>query len=244
MGQLERAAAQLREEATEKAAGTDQFRYVFSAIGDHPFLRNQRRFAGESVLQQDSPHLGEVTVELIGAELRALSSADMAMRWRELTGAVPDALEVGFTSSLMSAGEDINVFNIDPDALEAGRKWLAKPESVKTPEEAGAALFARILLGEDPRGSEAVSRLADLCLKNPPAWGPRAKPEYWHFASLGIFQVGGSRWRAWNKAMKFAILDSQRPDGSWNGEVRATALLSLCLQVYYRYDRWGFIRRG
>ena len=54
-------------------------------------------------------HLGEVNIELAESEHRALSSQELAERWRELTGPIPDATELSFTSSLFSAGEAINI---------------------------------------------------------------------------------------------------------------------------------------
>ena len=56
-----------------------------------------------------SANLGEVTIELLPTEQRSVSSVVIADRWRELTGQVPDALELAFTSSLFSAGADIDV---------------------------------------------------------------------------------------------------------------------------------------
>jgi len=74
---------------------------------------------------------------------------------------------------------------------------------------------------------------------------------YWYYGSYAMFQMGGNRyWEPWNKAMKAAVVDSQVRDGhakgSWDpigpwggvgGRVYATALMTLCLQVYYRYPR-------
>ena len=63
-----------------------------------------------------------------------------------------------------------------------------------------------------------------------------------------MFQMGGQRWKAWNAAMKPAVLDWQREKGtlrgSWDadgpldetrGRVYRTALMTLCLEVYFRY---------
>ncbi len=68
-----------------------------------------------------------------------------------------------------------------------------------------------------------------------------------------MFQVGGTHWDRWNAAMKTAILDSQQLDGeycatkgSWEpidpwgpdgGRVYSTAMMALCMEVYYRYER-------
>jgi hypothetical protein len=50
-----------------------------------------------------------VTIELAPAEERSMSSTEMANRWRDLTGPLPDALEQSYTASLFRAGEDVNV---------------------------------------------------------------------------------------------------------------------------------------
>jgi multidrug efflux pump subunit AcrB len=54
-------------------------------------------------------HLGEVNVELAVSEDRLVSSMEIAERWRELTGEIPDAVKLDFSSSLMSTGDDINI---------------------------------------------------------------------------------------------------------------------------------------
>jgi hypothetical protein len=73
---------------------------------------------------------------------------------------------------------------------------------------------------------------------------------YWYYGSYAMFQMGGRHWKAWNKAMKTAVLDSQRQDGahlgSWDpvgpwgmkgGRVYSTASMVLCLEVYFRYGK-------
>jgi len=84
---------------------------------------------------------------------------------------------------------------------------------------------------------------------------------YWYYASLALYQVGGSTWERWEKPMTQALLNSQRglrPDekgesaasldefGSWDpidawgsagGRVYATAINCLTMQVWERYER-------
>jgi len=48
-------------------------------------------------------------VELVPSERRSISGVEMVSRWRDYTPAIPDALEMSFSSSIFSAGEDINV---------------------------------------------------------------------------------------------------------------------------------------
>lgn len=137
---------------------------------------------------------------------------------------------------------------VDPDAFEGTRLLLDKRGGSLTPTEQAAALFARILLGEDPRTS--LKALADAVLANRPAWreGEPVPLDLWYFGTLAMFQVGGTRWREWNAAMVDAIEKRQRgkdsadlagtwPLGGRPPVVGEQAKLEMCLEVYYRYDR-------
>jgi len=124
----------------------------------------------------------------------------------------------------------------------------------KTASMTAVAILTRIFLGEDPR-SEMVKKGAKICLERKPQWNPddgSVDMYYWYYATLAVFQVGGKSWREWNKAMVPAIVKSQHADGSgsrtgsWDpigpwghdgGRVYSTALMVMCLEVYYRYDR-------
>jgi hypothetical protein len=73
-----------------------------------------------------------------------------------------------------------------------------------------------------------------------------------YYGTLSAFQQQGPMWDAWNPAMKFTLVNSQKIGnpkdlgGSWDptkghtaeksGRVLTTALMALCLEVYYRYD--------
>jgi hypothetical protein len=65
-----------------------------------------------------------------------------------------------------------------------------------------------------------------------------------------MFQVGGPGWASWNSKLQAAVVETQRGDGnfagSWDnidpwgedgGRVYSTALMTLCMEVYYRYPR-------
>jgi hypothetical protein len=122
-------------------------------------------------------------------------------------------------------------------------------------------LLARIFCGQDVRTTDAIQKGVALCTKLLPTWNEQdgsIDMYYWYYATLALYQVGGAPWRAWNDAMKTAIVNHQRPDGdfcgfkgSWDpvgpwgpdgGRVYSTALMTLCLEVYYRYDRVAGIR--
>ncbi|MBL9087082.1 MAG: terpene cyclase/mutase family protein [Planctomycetia bacterium] len=126
----------------------------------------------------------------------------------------------------------------------------------KSESMTGVGMLARIFLGENPKTSDPIKKGAELCVKVAPKWDPNdgsIDMYYWYYATLAMFQVGGAPWDAWQKAMKTAIIDTQRKDtdycmfkGSWDpidpwgpdgGRVYSTACLALCLEVWYRYDK-------
>ena len=122
----------------------------------------------------------------------------------------------------------------------------------------GVGMLARIFLGENAKTSKAIQDGARLCEKLLPSWNPAdgsIDMYYWYYATLAMFQVGGEPWKRWNRAMETAMADTQRKDtdfclykGSWDpidpwggdgGRVYSTAVLAMCLEVYYRYDVVG-----
>jgi len=113
-----------------------------------------------------------------------------------------------------------------------------------------AAVLTRIFLGQDPRKSAVVRKGAAECLKRPPVWNTQdgsIDMSYWYFGTLALFQIGGNPWRTWNRAMKAAIVESQNkvgtkeagswdpigPWGAFGGRVYSTALMTVCLEIYY-----------
>jgi hypothetical protein len=124
----------------------------------------------------------------------------------------------------------------------------------RTQSMTAAGVFIRIVTGEDPMASEMVRRGSDLCVDLPPTWNPdngSIDMYYWHWGTLAMFQVGGTHWRKWNEAMVEAVVkhqhkkDSGSRTGSWDpidpwgedgGRVYSTAMLTMCCEVYYRYD--------
>jgi hypothetical protein len=153
----------------------------------------------------------------------------------------------------------------DPNTGQVGYNFpggsVARPEGMvnafpaeKSQAMTASGILTRIFTGENPR-SELVRKSADLCLKHPPRWDPDGGTidlYYWYWGTLAMYQVGDAHWRRWNEAMKEAIVKQQHPagsgarTGSWDprgpwqndgGRVYATALMTMCLEVYYRYDR-------
>ncbi|MFT7676883.1 MAG: hypothetical protein ACI8QC_000859 [Planctomycetota bacterium] len=114
-------------------------------------------------------------------------------------------------------------------------------------------LLLRFFMGQDPDDTPAMKQHADLLLRKLPEWDPEGLGSdmyYWYYGSYAMYQMGGKHWDRWNRALKPAVLGSQRQDGhargSWDpigpwgysgGRVYSTALMVLCLEVYFRYSR-------
>ncbi len=137
----------------------------------------------------------------------------------------------------------------------------ARPEGMqdrfpadKTEAMTAAGMLTRIFLGEDPRTSKPIKQGAKLCVESPPTWDPEdgsIDMYYWYYATLAMYQVGGADWAKWNRAMVKSIVGNQQmangsrkgswdPIGAWGsdgGRVYSTACMTMCLEVYYRYDR-------
>lgn len=140
----------------------------------------------------------------------------------------------------------------EPDMLEA---FPAAESEAMT----AVGVLARVFGGHDPADDALIRAGGDLLTECLPAWDEsRGSVDmyYWYYGSLAAFQIGGTHWRHWRRAMEEAVLGSQRglgahgkPDnftGSWDpvgpwgkvgGRVYSTALMTLCLEVYYRYGR-------
>ncbi len=134
------------------------------------------------------------------------------------------------------------------------REWMDEFPAAKSESITAVALLARFFAGQDPRRDPVMIRHARLIAGKPPVWNTRdgsIDMYYWYYGSYALFQMGGSFWRNWNKRLKSAVVDSQirgkgcargswDPAGVWGregGRVYSTALMALCLEVYYRYSR-------
>jgi multidrug efflux pump subunit AcrB len=126
-------AVRLLEEGAERARreiedqeGQNVFKYTLAAVGSHPFRAAQRQNIGQSRAGSRTSNLGELTIELLPGEERRIGSPEIADRWREQVGSIPDTIELNYTSSLFTTGEDINVqlTGIDLDELRAAAAEL------------------------------------------------------------------------------------------------------------------------
>lgn len=108
------------------------------------------------------------------------------------------------------------------------------------------ALVCRQLLGLSS-AHPAAREAGDFLLGELPGEGVPNR-YYWYYATMAMYQLQGSHWELWNRALQRTLLATQRRDGplagSWDpttrwdgygGRVYATALATLCLEAYYRF---------
>ena len=110
--------------------------------------------------------------------------------------------------------------------------------------------LARIFLGVN-KESQRPSVEAFVERGGVPEWSDQKTDlYYWYYGSLATFQMGGDVWRRWNEGMVRALNSSQitsgENEGSWPvvgafsdewGRAGQTALATLCMEVYYRYEQ-------
>jgi multidrug efflux pump subunit AcrB len=145
------------------------FKHVLASTGSQPFRTAQAQNGGGATGAAFSGgHLGEVTIELAPAEARTVLSEDIANRWRELVGAIPDATELAFNASLFSTGEDINVQFTGPrlEALESAaaelKDALGNYPGVRDITDSFRAGKQQLRLDVTPEGEALGISLADL----------------------------------------------------------------------------------
>jgi len=82
--------------------GESLVRHRLVSLGHHALRPDNR---GPRV---DGGHLGEVVLELVPAEDRAISTSEIADRWRDMVGEIPGASELVFMSKVFSAGAPVD----------------------------------------------------------------------------------------------------------------------------------------
>jgi multidrug efflux pump subunit AcrB len=163
---IEQKAFELEKEYAGKGED-DVFKHILTSIGEQPFrIRQTRNRGGSSGL--NGAHLAEVNIELKASEDRSVPSLEIANRWRELVGSIPDAVELQFSSSIFSTGEAINIelSGNDYDALNAAsaemREHLATYAGVFDITDSYRAGKQEIKLQITPRGEALGLTQSDL----------------------------------------------------------------------------------
>jgi len=138
-----------------------------------------------------------------------------------------------------------------------GSSFIPKQRGMfdQLPTMTAVSLLCRLFAGEK-RSTPVLKQGSALVAAAAPSWkSPSGHHStinyyYWYYGTYAMFQVGGPRWKTWNKAMQSALISHQRTggceDGSWDGvgewcvmggRVYATAINALTLEIYYRYKR-------
>lgn len=147
---IERQAEELRRElaATDESDG---LRHVLTMIGSLP--ASGRQFSDPGRLEAKGPHLGGVTIEMAPGSERTVSAEDLGRRLRQLIGAIPDAVELSFSTSVVAAGKAVAVDLAAAD-LDALRLAATK---LKTALSSYPAVFG---IGDSLRAGKREVRLS------------------------------------------------------------------------------------
>ena len=163
---LEVGAARVRARLLEET-GQDYFLHVAASVGDQPMASRGGGPMGP-MLSLAAAHVGEVTVELAPSETRVYTSEQIGLMWREITGPIPEAVDVNFNMSAMSPGDDIDVQlagpNIDDLRAAAGdvKRRLAEYTGVYEISDSFRAGKEEMQLGIKPAAETLGLTLQDL----------------------------------------------------------------------------------
>src|SRR5690606_9455116 len=105
---LEQAALELQAQL-EKEQGGPVFQHMLTSVGEQPFRVQAARNSGDNRSSFSSANIGEVNIELTPSEERTIPATVIANRWREMSPAIPDVVELSFTSDLLGASDAIDI---------------------------------------------------------------------------------------------------------------------------------------
>jgi multidrug efflux pump subunit AcrB len=141
--------------------------HISATVGQHPTGGGHGPMASQSGLENSS-HLGEVNVELLGSEERTIPSSELLSRWREIVGEVPGAVSLTFQSSLFSAGDPVSVQLAHRDfdtllvAVDRLKGIIAEYPGTKDIADSFLPGKKELKLSLTPAGRAAGLTLADL----------------------------------------------------------------------------------
>jgi hypothetical protein len=196
----------------------------------------------------DVPPVGDNDTSVTGRMVFALASAKDAGLEGDFKGA--------FDGALSFIDEVTDPASGRVGYASFGEQSSRTPANEHYPREKGESMTAvgllcRVFLGQKPEEFPIMAKHADLIRTKPPVWdveGYGIDMYYWYYATYALYQMGKPWWPNWEKAMKAAVVDTQRKDGdakgSWDpecawgwsgGRVYSTAIMTRCIEVYFRY---------
>lgn len=108
---LEKAALEMEKKVQEREGVQEggAIRHMLASAGEQPQRTLQAMNGGQMGVRFVGSHMGEVTIELELAENRTLTNNELIQLWREGVGDIPELQDITFTSSIFSAGKDIEI---------------------------------------------------------------------------------------------------------------------------------------
>ncbi len=106
VAQLEKGALDLSRVMQEEE-GKPVIAHTLTSIGEQPY--RTRQSGGGQIVFYSSPNIGEVNIELAPSAEREARAGEIAQRWRDRVGTIPDAVELIYSSELINTGDAINI---------------------------------------------------------------------------------------------------------------------------------------
>jgi len=213
-------------------------------------LKAHAQKAIDFVLKAQNPNLGwqygvkvgRNDTSVTGAMLQALLAGRTA--GLKVPGQALDGATRWFRRATSKAGET------GYQTPGGGSSFLAATDGKfdALPVNTAIAIFGRRMEGDAADQFGQRRRILDDAL---PTWEKRKiNFYYWYHATNAQFQLGGDGWKAWSTALQATLVPNQetqgcakgswKPHGEWclaGGRVYATAMATLSLETYYRYER-------
>jgi len=110
LSRMERAAHKVTAEAQAEDPDSEEpfLRHTSLTVGEMPSQGGHGPTAKQTITGTSS-NLGEVNVELLGSDVRTVSSNYLVNLWREEVGEVPGAVSLTFQSSMFSGGDAVSI---------------------------------------------------------------------------------------------------------------------------------------
>jgi multidrug efflux pump subunit AcrB len=122
--QIEDALAAVRSELDQRhGEGTgNDITHVMATVGSQPFKSDSRAESPSDMTPSaGGGHVGEVMIELLPTDQRRSGADEIARLWREAVGPIPGAIELTYSSALVSSGELITIQLKSADLHELGQ---------------------------------------------------------------------------------------------------------------------------
>ena len=130
LARLELAAREVCAEVDAETGGDEPvLEHMMATIGSQPYAKVMAHNEGDTSSQfQSGSHLAELNVQLLPSERREYPSDAILTRIRERAGDIPEAVELTFTTSMLSTGKDVDVelYHGDGDTLQRATAELLR----------------------------------------------------------------------------------------------------------------------